>query len=269
MMVELAEKGPPDAPVVLWLADHFAHDGAMHGAAHYKLSVIPRVDRDRFRLLICVMRGDEAAVRRFREAGVDVVVLGRSKFDLRAVLEVIRLARNSDARILHCHGYASSNFGRLASLFCNAKVLLHQHDDGFSYPWYQRLADTVLRPLCHKVLAVSDSVADAIVNKMGYPRNQVEVLGNGIDLDKFVPEQHIVAAIRADIGIGADELVVGTVARLRSEKGIDRIIRALPLVVEKCPNVRLVLVGDGPDRDLLRDLSGKLGVAGHVTFLGQ
>ena len=268
-MIESAEKVPSDAPVVLWLADHFAHDGAMHGAAHYKLSVIPRIDHNLFRVILCVMRGDEAAVHRFREAGVEVVVLGRSKFDFRAVFDVIGLARRSGARILHCHGYASSNFGRLASLFCNATVMLHQHDDGFSYPWYQRLADTMLRPTCRKVLAVSDSVADAIVTKMGYSRNQVEVLGNGIDLNKFVPEQHSVSEIRADIGIGADELVIGTVARLRSEKGIDRIIRVLPSVVENWPSLRLLVVGDGPDRDALRALSAKLGVADHVTFMGQ
>jgi glycosyltransferase involved in cell wall biosynthesis len=268
-MVESAEKGSAGSPSVLWVVDHLSHGGAMHGAAHYYLAVIPGLDARRFNVKLCVMRGDEAAERRFRAAGIDVIVLGRSKFDIRAVTDLVRLARSSDARILHCHGYGSSNFGRLASILCRAAVVMHQHDDGFSYPWYQRVADAMLRPTCRKVIAVSDSVADAVVSKMGFPRKHVEVLGNGIDLEKFNPEQHSRPSARAEIGVGPDELVIGTVARLRAEKGIDRLIRALPLVLEKCPSAHLVLVGDGPDRDSLRKLAASFDVADRVTFLGQ
>nr|WP_294553487.1 glycosyltransferase [uncultured Rhodopila sp.] len=88
------------------------------------------------------------------------------------------------------------------------------------------------------------------------PRRVIHYVPNGIDLARFA------AAAAAQRGTG--ETVIGTVAALRPEKNIARLLRAAaPL-----PGRRLVIVGDGPERDALTDLARTLGMADRVSFAG-
>jgi glycosyltransferase involved in cell wall biosynthesis len=89
------------------------------------------------------------------------------------------------------------------------------------------------------------------------PLRVIRYVPNGIDLGRFAP-----AAAGTRRGTG--ETVIGTVAALRPEKNIARLLRAAaPL-----PGCRLVIVGDGPERDALTDLAAALGMADRVTFAG-
>jgi phosphatidylinositol alpha-1,6-mannosyltransferase len=60
-----------------------------------------------------------------------------------------------------------------------------------------------------------------------------------------------------------------TVARLEPHKGVDTVIKALPEVLERAPDVRYAVAGAGPERDRLEQLAHKTGVADRVRFLGE
>lgn len=85
-------------------------------------------------------------------------------------------------------------------------------------------------------------------------RGRVRYLPNGVDLQRFSP--------LAD-GAGC---MIGTVAALRAEKNLTRLVRAFAALPEPA---RLVIVGDGPDRPALERLASELAIAGRVTFAGQ
>jgi len=91
------------------------------------------------------------------------------------------------------------------------------------------------------------------------PRHRVRYLPNGIDLSRFVPRHSPLAA---------SDPVVGTVAVLRSEKNLGRLLRAVA-AVRQVRSVRLEIVGDGPEREGLQRLARALGIAEAVTFHGQ
>jgi glycosyltransferase involved in cell wall biosynthesis len=93
------------------------------------------------------------------------------------------------------------------------------------------------------------------------PRQRVHYLPNGVDLGRFRPE----AAGPARPGRVASGPVIGTVAALRPEKNLARLLRAFARLP---PPVRLVIVGDGPDRPALEALARELGVAAAVNFRG-
>ena len=88
----------------------------------------------------------------------------------------------------------------------------------------------------------------------------------GTDPAAFHPRADT-GALRARWKIG-DAPVLLTVARLVRHKGQDVGIRALAALREEFPELRYVLVGDGPEEARLRDLSAELGVASHVIFAG-
>lgn len=81
----------------------------------------------------------------------------------------------------------------------------------------------------------------------------------GVDTERFSP-----AKPKSD----RRPLVIGTVKALAPKYGIDTLLRAFALVVARHPDVRLHIVGGGPQEPALKALAGELGIAGHVTFTG-
>ncbi len=93
------------------------------------------------------------------------------------------------------------------------------------------------------------------------PRAGLRYVPNGIDLARFAPRRE--AATEATAG-----LTVGTVAALRAEKNLARLLRAFAQVSEAM-DARLVVVGDGPERPALEALAAALGIAARVRFAGH
>ena len=88
---------------------------------------------------------------------------------------------------------------------------------------------------------------------------EVTVIPYGVDLEQFRPEARP----------HRDELVVGSVGRLSSEKGLKYLLQAMAEVVRQEPRARLLLAGDGPERGRLQRLAVKLGLQDRTEFLGE
>jgi phosphatidyl-myo-inositol dimannoside synthase len=99
------------------------------------------------------------------------------------------------------------------------------------------------------------------------PRAALEVLPAGIDTERFRPDPAARAELRRRYRIGDAPLVV-CVSRLVARKGQDALIRALPLIRERAPGARLLIVGDGPGGARLRRLARAGGLDEHVVFAG-
>ena len=91
---------------------------------------------------------------------------------------------------------------------------------------------------------------------------RLRYLPNGVDVARFARPDLAAAGVRVPPGDGP---VIGTVAALRPEKNIARLLRAVALL----PQARLLVVGDGPERAALQALAASLGLAGRVAFTGH
>ncbi|MEO6879352.1 MAG: glycosyltransferase family 4 protein [Mycobacteriaceae bacterium] len=99
------------------------------------------------------------------------------------------------------------------------------------------------------------------------PRAALEHLPSGVDTELFAPDPLARAELRARYGLGQDPVVV-CVSRLVPRKGQDVLVRALPLMRERVPGTRLLLVGGGPHTDAVRALARDVGVTEHVVLTG-
>ncbi len=118
------------------------------------------------------------------------------------------------------------------------------------------------------VITVSHAMRDELIS-LGFPADKIQVCHNGVDPEKYCPE-HVdkekVSEIKQKYGLNNDDLMILFIGRLVGVKGIDKLIQAMPQVLEKIPNAKLVILGLGEMRDFLEKLVQKLKLQDVVKF---
>ncbi len=256
---------------VLHVCDKFGVAGSsIHGVSRLFSWWFPRYDPARFRVSLCGLKRPEPASDLLRQQGIPVHHLGRSRFDPRILSDLVALARQREAKVLHVHGYAAADFGRLAARRVGAALVLHEHFADPKMPAYQGLADRLLAPLTDRAIAVSGSTRDFLVGKRHLPAQKVHLIWNGAPLDEFAPVAPEKAqALRGELGIPPDALVAGAVGRLNEQKGHRYLVQAAAQVLAQLPSARFLVVGDGDLLGELRQLAATLGIADRVVFAGH
>jgi len=127
-------------------------------------------------------------------------------------------------------------------------------------PTQQMMHNLSLRLATH-IHVNSDAVKDRVVQSQGIRQERVTVIPNGVDLARFSP--------RTGTPRKGSGLVVGALSNLRPEKGLADLIRAVGMVRERWPDVRLVIWGEGPLRRELENLMAVLNLASSVALPGS
>ncbi|MBP3656131.1 MAG: glycosyltransferase [Clostridia bacterium] len=99
----------------------------------------------------------------------------------------------------------------------------------------------------------------------------IDVIPSGMDIARFAPALHSsadIARVREECGVRPGERVLINIGRLAKEKNIERAMRVFPALHERCPDVRFVIVGEGPQREHLAQMAQELGVADAVSVVG-
>jgi glycosyltransferase involved in cell wall biosynthesis len=259
-----------DAIPILHVCDKFGVAGSsIHGVSRLFSWWFPRYG-PRFAPSLIGLKHPEPATAWLAAQGVPVHHLGRGRFDPRILTDLVRVGRARGARILHVHGYAAADFGRLAARRIGAALVLHEHFADPRMPAYQGVADRLLSGLTDRAIAVSESTRDFLIRERHVPAARVRVLWNGAPLDEFAPVAPEVArATRQSLGVAEDAVVVGTIGRLNEQKGHRYLIEAAAALLPTRPRAHLVIVGDGDQMEPLKAQAATLGLAARVTLAGH
>jgi phosphatidylinositol alpha-1,6-mannosyltransferase len=117
------------------------------------------------------------------------------------------------------------------------------------------------------LIANSQNTARVLRDGWDVPDEKIKILHPGVDVRRFVPAARD-EAVRAELGWAARPVVL-TVGRLQRRKGQDQMIRAIARIRQTVPDVLYAIVGDGDDREYLRQLIDEHDVADHVQMLGE
>jgi glycosyltransferase involved in cell wall biosynthesis len=232
-------------------------DERYHGAG--KLVVEwTRALRDRGLYVVpVVLRRPGALGEGLLRAGFPIVFLERGLYDPRTLLDFRDILRDHRIQIAHLQGFGSLTFGRLAARMLGIPVVAHVHANHVAetrgYPWFVGVADRLLAPLTDRCIAVSSATVEFAVARQGFRREGIDVWPNPVDLSAFrppMPAQR--AAVRADLDVPPDAVLVVCLGRLDYVKGVDILAEAWPSVARQAPDARLLIVGDGPLRETVR-----------------
>ncbi len=118
------------------------------------------------------------------------------------------------------------------------------------------------------IVTVSYAMKDELV-KLGFPKEKIQVCYNGVDPQKYKPEtanNEQVRKIRDLYGIKDDELMILFLGRLVGVKGVDKLIMAMPHILQKTPKAKLVIVGLGDLQEYLFNLVKTMRLDNYVKF---
>lgn len=176
--------------------------------------------------------------------------------------------------IVHTHSGKAGLLGRLAARRARVPVVIHTvHGPSFG-PFQGPLAnmafvaaERLAGRLTHHFVSVAHAMSrQYLAAGIGHP-SQYSCIRSGFDLAPFLNARRQPDLARR-LGIQPGDFVVGKVARLFRLKGHDELFAALPALIERIPNARILLVGDGPDRPRYEAMAARPPLAGRAIFAG-
>ena len=254
--------------------------GTTGGAERFAQQLTIELDRARFEPTMCVTRWEpspehESARAELRAAEVPFIGLQRrSRRDLRPWRQLTSRMREWGVDIVHAHKFGSNVWGALLAPRMGAKVLI-AHEQTWSWqgqPLRRRLDRHLVARRADAFVAVSREDQRRMSEIEKVPPAKTRLIHNGIVAPPPPDPAH---DVRAELGLRPDQPLIGVVAKLRRQKALDVLVRAVALIREEVPSIAALLVGgpappEGDEEERrLRALAAELGVAEQVRFLGD
>ncbi|MCA0970984.1 glycosyltransferase family 4 protein [Halobacillus litoralis] len=246
---------------------HVISGGETGGSKNHVITLLSQFPKEEM-VLICMQKGElyeEAA-----KQNLDVRLLEqKSRYDIQASKKLTQIIKEEKADIVHSHGPRANLFTSLIKRSFKRPLVTTMHSDptldfmkgGIKGKLFTKLNLWTYKRMDH-FFAVSERFKSHLV-QLGVHSIDITTIYNGID---FTPSSKTKTLTRADLGLTEDELVISMVARLHPVKGHQYVFDALKQIDH--PNVKVLLVGDGPYKQELMDQVNKLDLDSSVHFLG-
>ena len=251
---------------------HLISGGDSGGAKTHVLSLLQNLNKTITAQLVCFRDGPFA--EEARAMGIPTMICGGNNIPhLRR--ELADYIRQGGYQLIHCHGSRANMIGALLREPTGLPVVSTVHSDykldymgrPFARLTFGAINAWALRKLDYRV-GVSDAMVDLLISR-GFAPDRFYAIYNGIDFTPAPPQGDRLPYLRS-LGADVDEnsVVVGIAARLNPVKDMSTLIRGFAEGHKSCPRLRLVIAGDGEERQKLEDLAKELGVEKAVTFAG-
>jgi glycosyltransferase involved in cell wall biosynthesis len=202
---------------------------------------------------------------RARRRGLSVrMVHCKGRADWRAVRQIEEYIQEDEVDLVHTHGYKADLYGYLAAWRCHKPVVATCHNwvGGTAALGIYNHLDRMALKKFNALAAVSDAVAQRLL-AFGVPPEKIKTIANGIDVTAFERAQPL--PLLKDEG----SIVVGVVARLDLQKGFEYLLRAARELCKTFPDLKIVIAGEGPDRNRIEEMIQQYGLQSSVVLAGQ
>jgi glycosyltransferase involved in cell wall biosynthesis len=191
---------------------------------------------------------------------------------LPAIFKLAQVLRREKIDILQTHLYEASLVGLLAAKLARTplRILTRHHTDqahmiGRKLPiavdrWEAKEAD--------RVVVLSNAVRNFMVAADGVDEAKIEVIYQGFNFEKFSASEDDRKSVRIEFGMADDDFVIGTFGSFFPTKGHRFLVEAAIELIAEIPNLKLLFVGAGGDRNDLEHQITTSGLAGKVVFAG-
>jgi glycosyltransferase involved in cell wall biosynthesis len=195
--------------------------------------------------------------------------------DMLAYRELLAVMREYRPDVVHTHSAKGGLLGRAAAWKLKVPAVIHTvHGAPFHpyQPWPARKFFAACErwgaKRCHRLVCVADAMTELMVGERVAPREKFTTVYSGMDVEPFLRAGEHRDKIREELGIAADAIVIGKIARLFHLKGHEYVVEAASEVVRRDSRVVFLLVGDGVLRGELEGAIKARGLEKNFCFAG-
>ncbi len=246
------------------------HDLAIGGLQQVVVNICRTINKEKFDISVLCLRELGEFVPDVEKIGIKVFYLPQKNIgtDYFAFLKVANILNRERIDVIHTHNTQPFTDGTLGALLAGVKNIVHT-DHARNFPDKKRymFSEWFMSHFAYKVVGVSDHTSNNLMKYEYISPKKIVTITNGIDgsryditIDKNKKRQ--------ELGINYDGPVIGLGVRLSPQKGITYLLRAMPDVINKFPNISLIIAGKGELERELKQEAINLGINNNVFFVG-
>ena len=250
---------------------HVTYDMRIGGTEMVIKNIIEGADTAKFEMSIfCIEQPIGPWGQELEANGTAIHSKNRKEgFDFSMIANIRKVLTSERIDVIHCHQYTPWVYGVIAAVGLNTKVIFTEH--GRFYPdsssWKRRIVNPILSFFTDSITVISKATKQALVDYEFLSANKIEVIYNGIKALTATSEEER-QALRNELLISDDDIVLGTVARLDPIKNHAMMLDAFNSVLKNHPNAKLIIVGDGELNAALKKQCNELDISDRVIFTG-
>ncbi len=257
---------------ILYIIDFLLNRG---GTERHLINLLQLLNSERYNCYIVAFHTAKTEVTDEIKA-MDIPVIhipvGRY-YTLNAVkraFELRRIINNRQIDIVQTFHIKSDFYGAVVAYLSGVKYIISsKRDVGDLKSDFHFFLNKLVRRITKRYIVVAKAVGEIVKRREGVPADKMEVIYNGVDLNKFRPpgaaELH---KSKAKLGLSESDFIVGTVAMMRPEKNHDVLLRAFEQSLTKINGMKLVIVGGGLLFEFYNNYVQQKGLEKHVIFTG-
>lgn len=250
-----------------------------HGPSNIIVPIAARSNQDRFQMHVWLLypppvSRDPKDIICSAGAGYQVFRM-KSFLDVRILMPLVGQLRALKPDILHCHLVRANLYGRIAARLAGVPVVICTHHGVDDYTVSDHWRDRIVRGVerltdrwvtCH--VAVSEDMRRAAIRYHGIASSKIVAIPNGVDIDLYMRQQDKRNAVRQDLGLEPDALVVGSVGNFNSIKNFKLLVHIAKSITDNHDGVQFLIVGEGDQHHEVKVLVDELGLTHKVILPG-
>jgi glycosyltransferase involved in cell wall biosynthesis len=240
------------------------------GAETVFISLIKGLDHQKFDPTV-IIRGSGWVCNELLKIGIKPIFINsRGSFNLRYLFELVYVIRQKKIDLIQSHLLGANLYSSLVGIVCNIPVIstFHGFVDMRDKERFSSIKRWIINRGSVRLVFVSDKLKDFYVTSKGFSKKKSVTIYNGVDTLSYKPQPD--NNIRERLGLGPDNVLVGSVGNIRPAKGYNYLLEAARLVINQYPQFRFVVAGEGSGKlyESLLDLRKRLELDNHFFFIG-
>jgi len=234
------------------------------------LDLAEHIDKSQLDVEIACLGPKGAFYEKFKRLGVNLHFFNKHPgFDIRLFGLLKRFLTSEKYQVVNCHNPGALIYGAVGAMLAGISTVINtEHGYGTEISRRKILMETLLRNRITATVAVSKDLKNKLGSHYLANPEKIVTIHNGIPCDTKQPTVDK-AVVKRCLGIEPDDYVVGTVGRLEPVKDQKTLLEAFSILHRKKTNTRLMIVGDGKERQNLQRTADRLNLNDSIVFTGE
>ena len=233
------------------------------------------IDKEKIQFhFLCDEHSTDIPYEEIEKLGGKVIIVPPYQKLFKYQKELYKIFKENNYKIVHSHINALSVFPLRVAKKAGVPIrIAHSHSTSNKKEWKKNIVKNILRPFskvyANKFFACTKHAGEWLFGKRIIERKELNVINNAIDLKKFEFNENTREDLRKELGIKEDVLVIGHVGRFMKQKNHDFLIDVFNELIKKDENSILILIGQGPLLNEMKQKVRDLNIEDKVKFIGQ